>query len=534
MKTSKQILKNIKILLVKIPTVCGFLIICIFLETKALAKSPVETQSIEVKEVDIVGNTIFNDSELKIIINLPKNQKISLEKLFEALEKINRYYVENGYIASGATLSTQEITQGKVTIQVSEGNLNKILIRGLDGVKEEYLRSHLPPTDEPLNANKIVESLEILENNPLIENITGEIVRESINRNILLIKVEESSPFAFSIGFNNAYSPGIGSYGGNARLTHNNLLGIQDSLTIEQSLTEGLSRTGASYSFAFNQQNGRISLIYNNADSRVVEEEVADFDITADYESFRLAIEQPVISNRNKLFILGIGIEYIDSETFVLNDLSFAFTPGLPDGGSKSTILRLTQDYSHKGNASLWRISSQFNVGLDMLDTTKTAMGIDGLFWSWLGSLQYLKSFDPENNSLFLATLNFQLTPDKLLPIEQFTVGGLGKTRGYRPNIGVGDNGVVGTLELQFSLAESDSWGKLSIGPFLDWGTVWNNDRSTTGSNDFLSTGLSLQYRVADALEFRLDYGLPIIELTGYGATDTEDNLSFSILLKPM
>ena len=502
----------------------------------AVAQTDVVTrkQAIVIKKIIIVGNTVFEEKELRNVLNLNIGDEISLTQLNKAKDKIDRYYIENGYISSGSLLLTQNLSEGKIEIQIVETVLSEILITGIDGLSKEYLKSQLPLIGEPLNSYEVVEYLATLKNNPLIRDIKGKIVQNSFGQNTLFVEVIENDPVTLSVGVNNAYSPGIGSFGGNASLTHRNLLGIQDRLTIEQSLTEGLSRTGASYSLPFNTQDGRVSFTYNNADSRVVEEAVANFNITADYESFRLAIEQPVINNQNELFSLGIGIEHINSETFVLNDLSFAFTPGLTNGKSKSTILRLTQNYSQKGNTSLWGISSQFNVGLDVLDTTKTAMGIDGLFWSWLGSLQYFKSFDTENNSLFLASLNFQLTPDKLLPIEQFTVGGLGKVRGYRPNIGVGDNGVVGTLELQFSLAESDSWGKLSIGPFLDWGTVWNNNRETTGSNSFLATGLSLQYRVRDFLELRLDYGFPLIDLEGYGATNTEDNFSFSLLLRPI
>lgn len=490
-------------------------------------------QAITIEEIVIVGNTVFEDRELKLLLGLKVGDRVFLEQLNEAKAQIDRYYEEKGYLSSGSLLLSQELSAGKIEIQVVETILSEILITGEKGLSEEYLKSQLPTRGKPVNYVELTESLATLENHPLVEEIEGEIVQNSFGQNSLLVRVIENDPVTFSIGLNNAYSPGIGSFGGNASLTHLNLLGVRDRLTIERSLTEGLSRTGAAYSFPFNRQEGRISFAYSNADSRVVEEAVADFNITADYESFTLAIEQPVVNNLSEVFSLGISIEYTDTETFVLDeDFSFAFTPGLPDGESKSTVLRLTQEYSQKRNTSLWGIRSQFNIGLNVLDTTKTAVGIDGLFWSWTGEMSYLKSFDTEKNSLFVATLNLQLTPDKLLPIEQVTIGGVGKGMGYRPNIGVGDNGIVGTLGLQFSLAEGD-FGNLSLGPFLHWGTVWNNDRSTTGSNDFLSTGLSLQYRL-NFLELRLDYGLPLIELENYGATDTEDNFSFSILFRPL
>lgn len=520
--------------LIKITIVSNILGIQSISEKPILAQTvKVEKQAITIEEIVIDGNTVFEDIELKSLLGLKVGDRVSLTQLNESREKIDRHYREKGYLSSGSLLLSQELSAGRVEIQVVETILSEILITGDEGLSEEYLRTQLPATGEPVNYNRLTEALVALENNPLIQDIEGEIVQNSFGSNSLLVKIVENDPVTLSIGLNNAYSPGIGSFGGNARLTHLNLLGIQDRLTIERSQTEGLSRTGASYSFPFNRQEGKIAFAYNNADSEVIEEAVFDFNITADYESFTVAIVQPIVNTPSEVFSLGIGIEHIDSETFVLDDFSFAFTPGLPDGESKSTILRLTQEYSQKGNTHLLGVRSQFNLGLDVLDTTKTAQGIDGLFWSWTGEASYLKSFDTENNSLFLATLNLQLTPDKLLPIEQITIGGVSKGMGYRPNIGVADNGIIGTLELQFSLAESDSLGKLSFGPFLHGGTIWNNDRATTGSNDFLSAGMSLQYRV-NFLELRLDYGLPLIELENYGATDTEDNFSFSLLFRPL
>lgn len=137
-----------------------------------------------------------------------------------------------------------------------------------------------------------------------------------------------------------------------------------------------------------------------------------------------------------------------------------------------------------------------------------------------------------QKDAVFTANLQFQNTPDKLPPTEQVTGGGLKQVRGYRPNIVVGDNGILGTFELQFPLFRNDSFGTITFGPFVDLGTIWNNDRETIGSSFLASTGLSLQYRVINFLEIRLDYGFPLIELTGYGATETQDNLSFSILMQ--
>ena len=267
----------------------------------------------------------------------------------------------------------------------------------------------------------------------------------------------------------------------------------------------------------------------------MVEEPISDFELRADYEAFQLDIEQPIVSTSSESLTLGVGIEHTDSETFVLGDLSLALTDGLEDGRSRITALRFNQEYFKNGSSTLLAASSQFNVGFDALDATRTELGIDGIFWSWRGDFQYLKALNESRNVVLATRLTTQLTPARLLPSEQITVGGIGSVRGYRPNLGVADNGALGTLELRLPLVRDSQYGEIQIIPFTDIGTIWNNGRETTGTtNTFASVGLSLRYRLRDFWESRIDYGIPLIAPQGFGATDTEDRFSFALIFRPL
>ncbi len=123
-----------------------------------------------------------------------------------------------------------------------------------------------------------------------------------------------------------------------------------------------------------------------------------------------------------------------------------------------------------------------------------------------------------------------QLTPDKLLPIKQLTIGGYGTVRGYARNIGVADNGVFGSVEFQYRLFRG-KWGSISIIPFVDGGTIWNNSRDPIGSNTFASVGAALRCQLGEIFEVRLDYGIPLIEAEGLGSNDTQDRLTFSVFM---
>lgn len=486
-----------------------------------------------VKEVEIVGNTVFTDAELKEAIALPKSP-VTIEKLLQLFpDKLTNYYVERGYISSGAILPPQKITDGKIQIQIVESTLSAVEIRGLSRLKDSYIRKRLPKLDKPLNVKTLARSLAKLQNDSLIEKLKGEIIQQNQGKNILLLSIEEAPSLNASLRFTDSYSHSIGNFGGAANITHNNLLGFGNRLTLDRSQTEGLTRTGGSYSFLLNSLNGRVSFSYTTAKSEVVESELQDLDIEANYDAFVFDLRQPIISNLEEELTLSVGLRYINSETFVLSDLSFAFTEGLENGESNITILNLSQEYSKNNDNSLIAIRSQFDIGLNAFDATKTEVGIDGMFWKWLGDFQYLVFLNEEKDTVLATQIVTQLTPDKLLPIEQFTLGGLGSIRGYRRNIGSADNGVLGTIEFQLPLTE-ENWGNISILPFFDVGTIWSNDRETTGSNTFASIGLGLRYQIESAFEARIDYGIPLVETSGFGTSETTNNFTFSLIVRPL
>jgi hemolysin activation/secretion protein len=49
----------------------------------------------------------------------------------------------------------------------------------------------------------------------------------------------------------------------------------------------------------------------------------------------------------------------------------------------------------------------------------------------------------------------------------------------------------------------------VSLVPFVDFGTVWDNQGSVALPNTLASTGLGLRWQIGDTISLRVDYGLP-------------------------
>ena len=74
---------------------------------------------------------------------------------------------------------------------------------------------------------------------------------------------------------------------------------------------------------------------------------------------------------------------------------------------------------------------SQFNVGLDILDSSTNENPIpDSRFFAWRGQGQYVRRIG--QNSLVVLRSDLQLATSSLVPLEQFSVGGIQSVRGYR------------------------------------------------------------------------------------------------------
>ena len=490
---------------------------------------------IKVEKIEIEGNTVFSDSQLKKVIGSIEEKLITLERLSQIRNQIEQFYIDRGYIGSNVFTPPQKIRDGTLRLRIIEGSLSLIEIEGNSNLKEEYMKARLPELDRPIRDSDLIKALTQLKKDPLIKSIRGELDTIEPGKLLLTVEVEENKPIQTQLNFANTYSPTIGSLGGTATIIHQNLLGFGDRASVNYTITEGINRYGVGYSIPFNKSGGRVTFDYVNADSELIEEVISAFDIQADYEGLKLSIQQPIINNEIEEFVFSIGLDKLRSETFVAENISFPFVDGLEDGVSRITPLRIGQEYTRRGNKNLLAAKSQFNIGLDLFNATFNETGIDGAFWSWLGSVQWIRAFDKDGNWQLRTSLTTQLTPDKLLPLEQLTVGGLGSVRGYRQNLIVGDNGIVAVAEGQIPVIKTNKWGSLYLVPFLDLGTIWSNysDSADNQTNTLASVGLEMNYQIEQFLSTKVFYGIPLSNTKDFGDASAEKRWGFSISVIP-
>ena len=121
--------------------------------------------------------SILSNEELQQQLKPYINKPITFFQLIEARSAITQYYTKNNYITSGAFIPPQTISDnGTLTIQVVEGKVAEINVKIQGRLNPNYIRSRLEKaTSTPLNQEKLVSALQLLQIDPLVKTVSAEL-----------------------------------------------------------------------------------------------------------------------------------------------------------------------------------------------------------------------------------------------------------------------------------------------------------------------------------------------------------------------
>ncbi|MBD1849140.1 ShlB/FhaC/HecB family hemolysin secretion/activation protein [Cyanobacteria bacterium FACHB-502] len=494
--------------------------------------------TIQVDRFEVVGSTVFTPEELAAVTEPFTNRDITFAELLEARSAVTQLYVNEGYITSGAIIPPQALQAGVVTIQVIEGNLEAIDISGLTRLRLSYVHDRLElAAQTPLNVNRLLEGLQLLQLNPLIQSISADLqagVRPGTS--VLAVQVTEADSFNTALSIDNGRSPSVGSFRRQVELTQANLLGFGDGLTVAYSNTDGSNTLNTSYTLPLNARNGTLQLAIGASDSQVIEEPFDELEISAISRYYELTFRQPLSQTPTEEFALGLTASRQESETELgLDDIGpFPFSPGADEAGrTRVSAVRFFQEWTQRNSQQVIAVRSQFSLGLNLFDATVNDDAPDSRFLAWRGQGQWVRLLTPD--ALLLVRGNVQLADGALLPLEQFGLGGQQSVRGYRQDALLTDNGALLSAEVRVPILRISEWrGLLQLSPFADVGAAWNSGNNPDPeSNALVGVGVGLLWQQGDRFLARLDWGIPLVS-SDAGDSLQENGVYFSLIYSPL
>ena len=476
--------------------------------------------------------------EIRSITQAVEGQSTTLTEIQNIANKITQLYLNRGYITSRGILIDQTVVDGVVVIQIVEGGVEEIQVSGVKAINPDYVKSRIQLAQlSPLNQTKLEDQLKLLRIDPLFNNIEASLrAGQKPGQSVLIVRVKEAEPFKANVSIDNYLPASVGSEQLGAAFTYRNWNQSGDKLGVsyKRSTTGGANLYDFNYSIPLNPTDG--TLLFRSAinDYRITDSQLATFDIRGRSNLYELNYRQPLLRSTAEEFALSLGFSVQDGQTFLFNQpQNFGFGPNA-NGVSRTSVVKFGQDYIKRDPNGAWSVNSQFSLGTGLLNATiNNRPTPDGRFFSWSGQGQRLQQLN--DNNLLIASLDLQLTPDSLLPSQQFVLGGGQSVRGYRQSARYGDNGVRLSIEDRITLQRNESGAStFQLAPFIDTGIAWNktdnpNNASLPNQKFLAGVGLGVIWEPLPQLNVRADYGLPLVNLTDKGNNLQDSGLYFSI-----
>ena len=494
-------------------------------ETPATETRP----SFIVQKIEVTGSSILTSEDLEPLTAPLEGTEVTVEDLRGVADGITQMYLDRDFITSRAILADQDIIDGVVEIRVIEGRLSDIEVEGTEHLNESYITSRIElGAKTPLNTAQLEDQLRLLRANPLFESVEASLrAGEDLGESILIVRVTEASRFGGSVSIDNYSPPSVGSERMVVSGRFRNITGLGDEFSASYNRTTagGTDVFDFAYRIPLNAMEGTLTLRAAPNRNRAIQEDFKALEIRGERELYELNFRQPLVRSPREEFALSWGFTFQDGQTFTFQGPT-PFGLGPDDNGvSRTSVFQFGQDYIRRDIQGAWAFRSLFRVGTSLFDATQNSGDIpDGQFISWLGQAQRVQRLS--DNNLLITQLDLQLTPDALLPAQQFVIGGGLSLRGYRQNVRSGDNGFRFSVEDRITLAR-DAAGLpvFQLVPFVDAGGVWNvssNPSSLPDRRFLVGAGLGLLWEPEPGFRIRLDYGIPLIEIDG---ADRQENL---------
>ncbi len=198
-------------------------------------RGPVSTVKVYVREILVLGSTVFTPQELAQVTDPYRNREITSEDIESLRVAMTLLYVKRGYSTSGTVVPDQAIVDGLLTLQVIEGTLSRINVEGNYWFSYRYFTSRLlRDAGPPVNVNALQQRLQLFQTDPRIERINAELKPgETRGESVLNVRVAERRPIKGWLEYNNFSAPGVGSNRVLGTIVDENLLGFGDRVSVQ-------------------------------------------------------------------------------------------------------------------------------------------------------------------------------------------------------------------------------------------------------------------------------------------------------------
>ena len=486
-----------------------------------------------IKEVRFNGNSMFSDEELRDVISTDLSKPVSTEDLEKIRKAVSQFYFNNGYVNSGATIGEQDLSSGVLTVSVVEGVLDKINVMGTGWLRPSYVEDRIRSgVKKPLNMEDLKRSLEFVRRDEKIRKInTALLPGDELGQSHLDVIVTEHKLFDAGIGLSNRRPPSVGAEEAEVYIGTKNLTSLGDTLRLNYTFTDegmkevdfdGADNYAISYSLPLHTSGTTLELGTVKSDYVILEEPFDTLNIQSDTQMVSVGIRQPIYNDLKHEFTVSLKGERRQSKTMV-SGMPFSISPGSTDGMTRIAALRVSPEYVYRSSKRVIAVRTTLSFGLDAQDPVLDESFMGPEFFSWLTQASWVEAIGSSEN-LFALKSYYQHTDERLISMEQFSLGGMNTIRGYRENQIIRDNAFSISPEVRIPILR-DRYTKpiMHLVPFFDYGIGWNAEGDRDRESIY-SLGLGLTYKPTDYVNMSLYWGYAFEDFDVKDDDDLQDH----------
>ena len=495
---------------------------------------------IQVSRIEIEGNTVLSQKELRRIVEPFENKETPFNTLQrKLLGQLTAAYVDKGYVTSRASIQPQTLKDGVLVITMVEGTVNDLQF------EEDQLfksRAVLPTISQKpgtvLNLNKLLRDIRRVNENPDInleakfKNVAEDKTNVVLSNNSDAKHTLHLTPFVDNLGVTST-----GEIRSGFTLTHNNLLGFRDTIFSNHAWSREAYTVVNGYEVPVGHYGTRLGFTQS----------FSVFDFQNSGARFK-GYSNQVLPYIKQDLIRKQGLKVEAEVGFGIKNSKLLFN-GTPNSEDKLRVATQAITVEQQDRSGFTFMRHELAEGFDLFGAT---LGSDpefnraatpsrpeggSQFLRYTGNIVRVQRMLGGSYTTF--KLGGQYSPDQLSSIEQFQTGGTSTVRGYTEGRLLGDSGFFASAEYHLPLSflpvslrvpftGTRLKDTLEVIGFVEGGGVFDNDVRIAGSPGvnpasgevvsnayMLSVGTGLRARLNSRLNARFDVGFPLIRLEG-------------------
>ncbi|WP_165418517.1 ShlB/FhaC/HecB family hemolysin secretion/activation protein [Dyella amyloliquefaciens] len=425
------------------------------------------------KRVEFTPSALLKPADLAAAVKPYEGREVDGAKLAQMLDAVNNLYRARKITTARALFKNQPVVDGVVHVDLIEGRLGKVAIKGKRHVSDHYLAKRLDLKEgEVVDAEQLRDKLVTLNRTTDLQAQAVLVPGASRGLTDVQLDVQEPSRWALDAFVDNG---GVDSTGRNRVGLQGHLyslFGIDDMLDGNVAHSSGGNDGSVSYSVPLFPNNGRLGVSYSHSQINVINQAFRNIDIQGTSSVTSLNYNQPLIATLDWLFS-GIGSYSItDSNTHI---------SGQDIADTRTNAWTLGASLAHQSDGQRWGATQLFT----RIRSDEPLLGKSD-FTIAPGSAYFIQRLWQSRWAL-RADLGWQFSATGNLPSANlFQIGGPGSVRGYERGVLSGARGYYADLELHRSVGE-----RLDLFGFVDHGQV---SSSFPGNQQISGAGVGGSY----------------------------------------